>query len=117
MTYSAEAKVLPSNKGVETSVPWQMLSVSSNEGLYDVHLVIDSTSRSENRRTLTVGSSESEVDSSAKSESTSSFVPIARGGDLVQHVLLLLERDVRARRAQRIRAWAGCFCRTEAVSC
>ncbi|CAJ1405288.1 unnamed protein product, partial [Effrenium voratum] len=73
MTYSAEAKVLPSNKGVETSVPWQMLSVSSNEGLYDVHLVIDSTSRSENRRTLTVGSSESEVDSSAKSESTSSF--------------------------------------------
>ena len=31
--------------------------------------------RSENRRTLTVGSSESEVDSSAKSESTSSFAP------------------------------------------
>ncbi|CAJ1329656.1 unnamed protein product [Effrenium voratum] len=84
MTYSAEAKVLPSNKGVETSVPWQMLSVSSNEGLYDVHLVIDSTSRSENRRTLTVGSSESEVDSSAKSESTSSFVPIARSETFAQ---------------------------------
>jgi len=78
MTYSVEAKVLPNNKGVEALCPWQMFSVSSNEGLYDVHLVIDSTSRSRNHQTLTVGSSESELDSSAQSESTSSFVPIER---------------------------------------
>lgn len=78
MTYSVEAKVLPNKKGVEALCPPGMFSVSSNEGLYDVHLVIDSSSRSKNHQTLTVGSTESDLDSSAKSESTSSFVPIER---------------------------------------
>lgn len=85
MTYSAEASLMKSNKGVEATVPWQMLTLTSSstaDGLYDVHLVIDQTRRSENRRTLTVGSSESEMSSSsaAKSEATSSFVPIGRTG-------------------------------------
>lgn len=77
MTYSAEATVLPNKKGVEALVPWQMFSVSSNEGLYDVHLVIDRSYRSKNHQTLTVGSSESEVESSS-AKSTSDFVPIER---------------------------------------
>eukprot|EP00930_Biecheleria_cincta_P057161 TRINITY_DN43134_c0_g1_i1.p1 TRINITY_DN43134_c0_g1~~TRINITY_DN43134_c0_g1_i1.p1 ORF type:complete len:880 (-),score=131.82 TRINITY_DN43134_c0_g1_i1:79-2538(-) len=85
MTYSAEANLMKNSKGVEVTVPWQMLTLTSSstaDGLYDVHLVIDQTRRSENRRTLTVGSSESEMSSSSatKSEATSSFVPIGRTG-------------------------------------
>jgi len=84
MTYSAEATQMQNNKGVELTVPSQMLTMSSNsttDGLYDVHLVIDQSLRSENRRTLTVGSAESELSSSstAKSEATSSFEPIRSG--------------------------------------
>jgi len=78
-THYEEAKLLPSTRGVELVVPPQMLAVSttqSTDGLYDVHLVIDRASRSENRRTLTVGSAESEVSSSTSRSTT--FVPIPR---------------------------------------
>ncbi|OLQ08545.1 E3 ubiquitin-protein ligase HERC2 [Symbiodinium microadriaticum] len=77
-TYMEEARVLPRNKGVEVAVP--LMGVLSREGLYDVNLVIEGTWRSDNRKVLTVGSSESELDSSSttKSQSSSSFVPIDR---------------------------------------
>eukprot|EP00931_Biecheleriopsis_adriatica_P117847 TRINITY_DN9332_c0_g1_i1.p1 TRINITY_DN9332_c0_g1~~TRINITY_DN9332_c0_g1_i1.p1 ORF type:complete len:932 (-),score=159.15 TRINITY_DN9332_c0_g1_i1:93-2681(-) len=82
MTYKAQATLLPNHKGVECTVPWQMMTVSANsntDGLYDVHLVIDHEWRSENRRALTVGLSESEVDSSSTTKSEgNSFVPIER---------------------------------------
>eukprot|EP00927_Polykrikos_kofoidii_P048375 TRINITY_DN4264_c0_g2_i1.p1 TRINITY_DN4264_c0_g2~~TRINITY_DN4264_c0_g2_i1.p1 ORF type:complete len:881 (-),score=120.72 TRINITY_DN4264_c0_g2_i1:121-2763(-) len=67
MTYSAEATVLPSQKGLEAAVPWQALTGSSDgstDGLYDVHLIMDRSSRSKNRRTLNIVSAESEFSSS-----------------------------------------------------
>lgn len=82
VTYTAEAKLLPSGRGVELEVPRQMYMAasSSTEGLYDVHLVIDRNKRSENRRAFTVCSLESELSSSSasRSVSTSSFVAIGR---------------------------------------
>lgn len=79
-TYSADATLLPDHRGVELFLPQHMLQTSSSanvEGLYDVHLVIDHSSRSENRRALTVGSAESDVTSSSTAVS-SKFVPIKR---------------------------------------
>jgi len=68
MTYSTEAALLPNRRGVEATIPYQMLvlaatGASTAEGLYDVHLVIDQAVRSENRKALTVGSQESELSS------------------------------------------------------
>uniref|UniRef100_A0A7S2ICN0 SAM domain-containing protein n=1 Tax=Zooxanthella nutricula TaxID=1333877 RepID=A0A7S2ICN0_9DINO len=85
MTYTSPATLLPGLRGVELIAPRQLVSSAGPEGardgLYDVHLVIDSAVRSENRRTLTVGSAESEMSSSStRSLSTSSFVPIGRSG-------------------------------------
>eukprot|EP00928_Gymnodinium_smaydae_P031023 TRINITY_DN2290_c0_g1_i1.p1 TRINITY_DN2290_c0_g1~~TRINITY_DN2290_c0_g1_i1.p1 ORF type:complete len:1125 (-),score=266.48 TRINITY_DN2290_c0_g1_i1:346-3720(-) len=62
MTYNVEISVLANRKGVEFELPSQLLAV---EGLYDLHLIVDRTSRSENRRTLTVVSAESEMSSSS----------------------------------------------------
>lgn len=80
VTYTAEACLFPTHRGVELSVPWQMLkeSGSNTEGLYDVHVVTDFSHRSENRRTLTIGSADSEFSSSSAALSTgqSSFVPL-----------------------------------------
>lgn len=85
-TYSVEASLLANGRGVELSVPWQMLTAagSNKDGLYDVHLVTDCSYKSENRRTLTVGSAESELSSSSTAMSTaqSSFVPLNRGGGI-----------------------------------
>jgi len=82
VTYTAEAKLLPSGRGVELEVPRQMYiaASSSTEGLYNVYLVIDGKKRSENRRAFTVCSLESELSSSSasRSVSTSSFVAIGR---------------------------------------
>lgn len=77
VTYVAQAKLLHSRRGVEFYLPPQLLaaSQSSAEGLYDVHLVVDGKTRSQNRRGFTLGSSESELSSST---STSSFMPIRR---------------------------------------
>jgi len=84
MTFSAEAKLANNLKGVIFEMPLQILSSpgpkGAKDGLYDVHLVIDNTFRSENRRTMTVGSAESDLSSSTRSMSTASFVPIGRGG-------------------------------------
>jgi len=82
MTYTSVATLLPSQRGVETVVPRQMLAASSQntDGLYDVHLVVDGNFRSENRRALTVGSAESDMSSSCVSQaacSSGTFVPIA----------------------------------------
>jgi len=89
VTYTAEATPSSNGRGVEVSVPWQMLTAagSSTDGLYDVHLVTDRAYRSENRRTLTVGSAESEFScsSSAMSTAQSSFVPLHRGGGRSTH--------------------------------
>jgi len=75
MTHSAEASLLQNRRGVELSMPWQMLAGGdTTEGLYDIHLVIDKSHRSENRRTLTVASPESELSCS----SASAFEPIRR---------------------------------------
>lgn len=86
VTYTEEASVtvLPGLRGVELCVPKQMLlpatnGSSSTEGLYDVHLVIDRSSRSENRKTLSVGSGDSDL-SSSMTDRSAAFVPIARGG-------------------------------------
>ncbi|CAE8641586.1 unnamed protein product, partial [Polarella glacialis] len=82
LTYSAEATLLPNHRGVELSLPWQMVNISSNnttDGLYDIHLVIDGAFRSENRRTLTVGSSESEMSTSSTAKSTAGYVPMGGG--------------------------------------
>jgi len=82
MTYNAQAKLLDNSRGVEVICPPQMVAptgAQSKDGLYDVHLVVDNDYRSENRRTLTVGSAESELSSSStRSASASSFVPIGR---------------------------------------
>lgn len=85
VTYTAEASEISSRKGVDLCVPWQMLTASgsSSDGLYDVHLVTDGAYRSENRRTLTVGSAESEFSSSSAtgmSTAQSSFVPLSGVG-------------------------------------
>jgi len=84
VTYSGEASLLPNGRGVELSVPWQILAAESanTDGLYDVHLVTDCSYRSENRRTLTVGSAESEFSSSstAMSAAQTSFVALNQGG-------------------------------------
>mmetsp|Transcript_75604 Transcript_75604/g.179669 ORF Transcript_75604/g.179669 Transcript_75604/m.179669 type:complete len:678 (-) Transcript_75604:15-2048(-) len=81
MTYTVEATPTGSLKGVTLTVPWLMLCGNKQgqnaDGLYDVHLVIDGRSRSENRKTLTVGSPESEMSSSSTAVS-SAFVPIRR---------------------------------------
>jgi hypothetical protein len=72
MTYTAAASLLQGQRGVELTVPWQMLAAASHsttEGLYDVHLIVDSSLRSENRRTLTVSSAESEMSSSSAAQS------------------------------------------------
>lgn len=83
-TYTSVAALLPSQRGVEAIVPRQMLAASNQntDGLYDVHLVVDGNFRSENRRALTVGSSESDVSSSCVSShaATGSFVPIVAPG-------------------------------------
>mmetsp|Transcript_87752 Transcript_87752/g.283368 ORF Transcript_87752/g.283368 Transcript_87752/m.283368 type:complete len:1130 (-) Transcript_87752:63-3452(-) len=83
MTYPAQATLLANRRGVELYVPSQIISTGgpqSKDGLYDVHLVVDNAYRSENRRTLTVGSAESELSSSStRSLSAGSFVPIGRG--------------------------------------
>eukprot|EP00429_Kryptoperidinium_foliaceum_P115143 CAMPEP_0176316784 /NCGR_PEP_ID=MMETSP0121_2-20121125/68908_1 /TAXON_ID=160619 /ORGANISM="Kryptoperidinium foliaceum, Strain CCMP 1326" /LENGTH=86 /DNA_ID=CAMNT_0017658999 /DNA_START=36 /DNA_END=296 /DNA_ORIENTATION=- len=84
MTYSAPASLLPNMRGVQLTAPSAIIASTGPEatkdGLYDVHLVIDNAFRSENRKTLTVGSAESELSSSStRSASASSFVPI-RGG-------------------------------------
>jgi len=68
MTYSTEALLVPNRRGVEATIPYQMLVLASTgastaEGLYDVHLVMDQAMRSENRKALTVGSLESELSS------------------------------------------------------
>lgn len=78
-TYSAEADVLTNQRGVEVQVPWQILAAAgqNTDGLYDVHLVIDRSVRSENRKTLTVGSAESEF-SSSSTAATGMFKPIDR---------------------------------------
>jgi len=81
VTYSTEASLLANHRGVELSVPWQILTgaASATDGLYDVHLVTDCSSRSENRRCLTVGSAESEFSSSSIGgmASSTSFVPLS----------------------------------------
>jgi len=79
-TYSAEANPLGNLRGVEFHAPWQILAAtggSTDGGLYDVHLVIDRSFRSENRKTLTVGSPESEF-SSSSTALTGTFMPIGR---------------------------------------
>jgi len=82
VTYAVEATLMENQRGVELNVPWQMLvaSGSNTDGLYDVHLVTDHSFRSENRRTITVGSAESEFSSSstAMSAAQSSFVPLGK---------------------------------------
>lgn len=84
VTYTVDATLLPTGRGVEVCVPWQIIAAagSNTDGLYDVHIVTDCSYRSENRRTLTVGSAESEFSSSSTAMSTaqSSFVPLNRGG-------------------------------------
>merc|ERR1712003_551416 len=79
VTMTVEASLMVNQRGVEFTIPWQMVRAQSQaaEGLYDVHLVIASEndlSRSDNRRTLTVGVAESELSST----SAGSFVPIAK---------------------------------------
>merc|ERR1712136_640129 len=75
VTSLLEASRLQNRRGVELSTPWQMLAGGdTTEGLYDIHLVIDKSHRSENRRTLTVASPESELSCS----SASAFEPIRR---------------------------------------
>jgi len=87
MTYTAAATLFANHRGkycgVELSVPSEMISSSGpqdiKEGLYDVHLVMDAEYRSENRRTLSVGSAESEMSSSStQSAATSGFIPITQ---------------------------------------
>lgn len=71
-TYPAEATLLENHKGVWLNVPEQMLAASetaTTDGLYDVHLIIDGESRSDNRRTLTVVTAESEFSSSSTAAS------------------------------------------------
>lgn len=82
VTFAAQATVLPNQKGVELTLPGQMLRAAGDntDGLYNVHLVIDNAFRSQNRRTLTVGSSDSELSSTTTTHS-SSFEPIPRSGD------------------------------------
>jgi len=80
-TYTTEAKLQSNRKGVELEVPWQILAASSpTDGLYDVHLIVDNAARSENRRTLTVVSAESELSASSQTDSQRStsgeFAPI-----------------------------------------
>lgn len=82
MTYIAQATLCPNHRSLELSVPPEMISASGpqavKEGLYDVHLVMDSEYRS-NRKTFSVGSAESEMSSSStQSAATSGFVPIIR---------------------------------------
>eukprot|EP00927_Polykrikos_kofoidii_P048374 TRINITY_DN4264_c0_g1_i1.p1 TRINITY_DN4264_c0_g1~~TRINITY_DN4264_c0_g1_i1.p1 ORF type:complete len:926 (-),score=92.40 TRINITY_DN4264_c0_g1_i1:188-2965(-) len=81
MTYLTEATMLPNQKGLEGAVPWQVLTRSSDDsmdGLYDVHLIMDRSSRSENRRTLTVVSAESELSSSTAMSVSDAYVPICK---------------------------------------
>lgn len=84
MTYTAQATLKANRRGVQLACPAQIVSSfgpQSKDGLYDVHLVVDGACRSENRKTLTVGSAESELSSSStRSLSGSSFVPIGRDG-------------------------------------
>jgi len=80
MTYNSYASPLPNGKGVELAVPSKMLVANGNtttDGLYDVHLIVDRCSRSENRRTLTVVAEASELSSSSTARSTSGgFKPL-----------------------------------------
>lgn len=81
-TYTAEATLLDNNKGVQSAVPWHIFAASSSinptDGLYDIHLIIDRAARSDNRRTLTVVSAESEMSSSSATRSSApdDFAPI-----------------------------------------
>jgi hypothetical protein len=78
-TYYADATLLPNKKGVELPPPRKILQQTASgtvEGLYDVHLVIDQRYRSENRRTLSIDITDSEL-SSATCVSAK-FVPVPR---------------------------------------
>jgi len=80
-TFTSEATLLSNHKALQVTVPWNLLAdttTSQADGLYDVHIVVDQKVRSENRRTLTVVSAESELSSSSAAVSASdSFDPIS----------------------------------------
>lgn len=83
VTYATDAQLLSNRRGVVFHIPRQMFaaSTSSTEGLYDVHLVMDGSVRSQNRRALTLA--ENDLSSST---SVSSFLPIRRApSGLVSH--------------------------------
>lgn len=62
-TFLAMAHCLPDARGVEFALPFSM-QMPTSAGLYDVHIIIDNTYRTENRRALTVSSGDDESDSS-----------------------------------------------------
>lgn len=74
-TYVVEGLLSEDLCGVHFGIPTAMLQkeVEGGVGLYDVHLIIDSTQRSENRRALAVVNSDRAMSSNA---SSASFEPV-----------------------------------------
>ncbi len=66
--YTEISRVLPSRKGVEFAIPLHQMTHSVYESgsvLYDVHLVVNSSKRSENRRALTLIAANETLDTSS----------------------------------------------------